>query len=218
MDPDKPNKPGDSAFKQQRIKSWNITMSKKSLSLFYISCGVTFLLIGSLIVVESNKVIEHKLRYDNLDECKAHWLSPSICTLKLNLPEKMTSPIFVYYEISNMYQNHRRYNKNRDSLQLMGNTRSKSDISQDCSPVKTMGQLGLVIDSTVLSPQSVANPCGLIAKSVFNDTYTISPSDTSARPVDISFKDISWKIDREEKFKKNDHPEVQWLDVKDGIW
>ena len=72
MDPDKPNKPGNSAFKQQNIKSLNITISKMQLGYIYLISGIFFLLIGSLVILESNKVIEHTLRYDNIKECKAH--------------------------------------------------------------------------------------------------------------------------------------------------
>ena len=209
MDPDKPNKPGNSAFKQQKIKSWSLNISKMCLSYIYIICGIFFLIVGSVIVVESNKVIEHRLRYDNLDECKAHWKTPSTCILKLKLDDKMKSPIFIYYEISNMYQNHRLYNKNRDSLQLHGETRTESEISINCSPVKKMEDLGIEINNPQLTPKSIANPCGLIARSYFNDTYHLSPVDTKTETIKISFEDIAWSIDKDKKFKKNDHPQVQ---------
>ena len=32
----------------------------------------------------------------------------------------MAAPIFVYYQLENFYQNHRRYVKSRDYQQLMG--------------------------------------------------------------------------------------------------
>jgi len=35
----------------------------------------------------------------------------------------MKPPIYVYYELSNYYQNHRRYVKSRSSLQLRGEVR-----------------------------------------------------------------------------------------------
>lgn len=216
MDPDKPNKPGDSAFKQQKLKSWDLSLSKWTLALAYVLIGLFFILIGTLIVVESNKVIEHKLRYDDIDACKADWKSPRTCTIKLKLHEKMNSPIFIYYEISNMYQNHRKYDKSRDIEQLMGTTRSKNDIDANCDPIKTMDDVGLSRLTPSLSPKSVANPCGLIAKSVFNDTYSISPLDSTQKSLDISFKDISWSVDREDKFKRNDNKKLQWIDVEDG--
>lgn len=215
MDEEKPNKPSSSAFKQQKIKSWAINLSPKALGIFYIVAGCIFLMIGIIIMVESNDVIEHKMRYDNKDACEVHWKHPESCTLKLHLSEKMESPIFIYYEISNMYQNHRQYNKNRDIEQLMGNSRSKNDIKPNCFPVSTIRDLGLYIDNPHLSPKSVASPCGLIAKSKFNDTYSIAPTDPKKDPVKISFNDISWSFDRNDKFKNHDRTTKMWTDIED---
>lgn len=81
----------------------------------------------------------------------------------------MESPVFLYYEMENFYQNHRRYVKSRDVEQLKGSIRSVSQIS-DCSPITTMRDLGrnTAFDGTVISWDDPANPCGLIAKSFFN--------------------------------------------------
>lgn len=47
-----------------------------------------------------------------------------------------------------------------------------------CDPVTLMSDLGdgipkLALDNTPLNTNSVAYPCGLIAKYFFNDTYTL---------------------------------------------
>lgn len=217
MDAEKPNKPGNSALKQQKLKSWSFKMSKIVLGLFYIFCGSFFLIIGSVIISESNSVIEHKLRYDNVDACKADWKLRPLCTIKLELDEKMPSPVFVYYEITNMYQNHRKYNKNRDIRQLMGKTQSKSEIDSYCDPVKTMGDLGFIINNYYLNAKSVANPCGLMAKTLFNDTYTINPVTSRISEVKISFDNLAWETDKDEKFKNNDNMHLQWTDVENRI-
>lgn len=47
-------------------------------------------------------------------------------------------------------------------------------------------------------------PCGLIAWSLFNDTYMISKTDASA--IKINKKDISWRSDRTHKFGPNVYP------------
>ena len=47
---------------------------------------------------------------------------------------------------------------------------------------------------------ALASPCGLIAKSIFNDTYTITNS--ANKSFTISDKDIAWPADREYKFKR----------------
>ncbi len=46
-------------------------------------------------------------------------------------------------------------------------------------------------------------PCGLIAWSLFNDTYSFSRNDTQ---LTVNKKDISWKSDRENKFGSDVFP------------
>lgn len=51
----------------------------------------------------------------------------------------MKTPVFVYYQLDNFYQNHRRYVKSKDYKQLMGQT-VKSPVS-DCTPIATNADL-----------------------------------------------------------------------------
>mmetsp|Transcript_1693 Transcript_1693/g.1632 ORF Transcript_1693/g.1632 Transcript_1693/m.1632 type:complete len:139 (+) Transcript_1693:233-649(+) len=132
----------------------------------------------------------------------------------MDISDHMESPIFIYYEINNMYQNHRKYNKCRDINQLMGEDQSKSEISSYCEPVVTMKDLGLI---TNLSEEvEIANPCGLVAKSFFNDTFLLMPpADSPKDNIEVKHDDISWWVDRHEKFKRNEHWEtIQWTDVE----
>lgn len=46
-------------------------------------------------------------------------------------------------------------------------------------------------------------PCGLIAWSLFNDTYGFS---INTIPLEVNKKDISWKSDRDHKFGKDVYP------------
>jgi len=57
---------------------------------------------------------------------------------------------------------------------LKGDVKSVSSLS-DCDPIETIADLGIntTLDGTVLSSDSPANPCGLVAKSFFNDTYKV---------------------------------------------
>lgn len=43
-------------------------------------------------------------------------------------------PIYVYYQLDNFYQNHRRYVKSRDNAQLFGEYK-KADALKDCEPI-----------------------------------------------------------------------------------
>jgi len=42
----------------------------------------------------------------------------------------MIAPVYVYYQLDNFYQNHRRYVKSRDYKQLMGENRTLADIQK----------------------------------------------------------------------------------------
>ncbi len=64
--------------------------------------------------------MEVSARYDNLAGCKAQFVqsqnsaagyqTTDVCSVRLGpLPRDASPPIFVYYEIANMYMNHRRY-------------------------------------------------------------------------------------------------------------
>ena len=62
--------------------------------------------------------------------------------------------------------------------------------------------------TTNCAPEATANgspivPCGLIAWSLFNDTYGISVKD---KAVEISKKNIAWDSDKKEKFGADVYP------------
>lgn len=80
----------------------------------------------------------------------------------------MDGPVFVYYELHNFYQNHRRYVKSKSVNQLQGENISSTDFS-DCKPVVTYKDLRKyrVIPSE-FKDEDNAWPCGLIAASYFN--------------------------------------------------
>jgi hypothetical protein len=78
------------------------------------------------------------------------------CRLTFNVPSTMKHPVFMYYKLTNYYQNHRRYVKSQNTDQLKGKAQSYNDIQGgDCKPLD-------VIDGKPVYP------CGLIANSYFN--------------------------------------------------
>lgn len=170
---------------------------------------------GAIILKETVDVVEVATRYDDIDECRADWRYPSICIIDIDVNYFMNSPVFIYYEVRGMYQNHRRYAKSRDVQQLLGHDRAKHQINDYCEPVVDMSDLGLMTDLD-LSTNDPANPCGLIAKSFFNDTYRLYEPGGN-REVDIKEHGIAWDSDKEEKFDKLDTwQEDQWVNVENG--
>lgn len=152
--------------------------------------GVVFIPLGKWFMDESDQVVEYSRRYDgNGTEgygCEISRSNEGVeCSVKIEVDEYMSSPIFVYYELDNYYQNHRRYVKSRSSLQLLGQEVKPDEF---CEPLEKTNIDGSDFD---------LNPCGLIANSMFNDIITLSSDSVS-----MSEKDISWSSDREARFKQ----------------
>ncbi|KDN40359.1 Lem3/Cdc50 [Tilletiaria anomala UBC 951] len=90
------------------------------------------------------------------------------CQIDFSVPTELQAPLFLYYKLTNYYQNHRRYVKSLDTDQLLGKYRSVDDLSKGtCKPVDqtTVQQNGQNVTLPIW-------PCGLIANSIFNDTFS----------------------------------------------
>jgi len=210
----------NSKFKQQKLPAWRPVPTITSTFLTFLLFGIAFIIIGSVVLSYSNQIVEVSIRYDT--DCKLG----SNCNITIPVNQQMDAPIMVYYQLNNFYQNHRRYVKSKSNSQLLGNIISKSDLetSNDCDPIFTMGSLGknTSYDGTYLDKDSVANPCGLIAKSLFTDRYNLYNGN---RKILINEKDIAWDADKKLKYARAKNPsdpndsefwkKVQWTDVED---
>ena len=172
--------------------------------------GVIFVVIGIVIVILSNQIKEIEIRYDDKPECQIG----STCDINFSIEEEMSKDVYVYYRMKNFYQNHRRYIKSKSNKQLKGNWLEESDIDDDCDPIKLNKDLyeGITgLNKTVLDPEGVAHPCGLIAKSFFNDTFVLKKGDNDE--IVIKEEGIAWSIDKK-KFKNSPNRDKQWIDVE----
>lgn len=112
-----------------------------------------------------------------------------VCTIQFTLPNAIGPPVYLYYRLTNFYQNHRRYVKSLDLDQLKGQAVDVDTMEQSsCSPLS-------------LAPNGKPYyPCGLIANSIFNDTIkspTLVSSPGGQTSENISFTDngIAWNTD-----------------------
>ncbi|GAQ86879.1 ligand-effect modulator 3 [Klebsormidium nitens] len=181
---------GQEGLKKTKIYQWVI------FSFFIV--GVVFIPIGAAALVASRGVVEIVQRYD--DACLSTLLNNTAkeayvqdvntnkaCSLTITVNKDMDAPVYVYYELDNFYQNHRRYVKSRSDTQLRGDNPSQSSIDSSCKPEAFLrGNTSFEI-----------NPCGLIAWSYFNDTYAMAVNGAN---VPITQTGIAWKSDREDKF------------------
>ncbi|KAH9738568.1 ALA-interacting subunit [Citrus sinensis] len=110
------------------------------------------------------------------------------CTRSLKATKLMKSPVYIYYQLDNFYQNHRRYVKSRNDKQLW--SKKHEDDTKNCAPEATSNGLSIV-------------PCGLIAWSLFNDSYGFSIKN---KMVKVSKKNIAWESDKKNKFGSDVYP------------
>jgi len=179
-------RPALTAFKQQQLKAWQPILTPIPVIISFIVLGIAFIPIGSVLLAASNSVVEVTERYDNVEECKD---LNTTCTITFKIDEKMTKPVYVYYRLENFYQNHRRYVKSRNDQQLHGDVVSSFSALADCDPRKSVGDSG--------NSENFYLPCGLIAWSLFNDTFTLRQGNTT---VPWTKKGIAWKSDVDKKF------------------
>ena len=91
-----------------------------------------------------------------------------------NLTEAWTGDVFIYYELENFYQNHRRYVKSRKDEQLLG--KINNNVNDDCIPFQKCTNAadcknGINITLPVGTPYL---PCGAIANSLFSGKLFIT--------------------------------------------
>lgn len=187
----KSRRPPDTPFKQQRLPAWQPILTPLKVVVLFAVIGVIFVPVGVSLLEQSNAIYEKSLKYDGSDydiDCRIDEQNEGkLCQVSFTLDEDVDGPIFVYYELQNFYQNHRRYVKSRSAYQLQGQDLSESAVEVDCDPMVTNGSLLL-------------NPCGLIANSLFNDIITLS----LPVGVELDEDDISWPSDRNVKFQQID--------------
>ena len=210
--------------------------------------GIIFIFLGIIILIYSSKITTIELRYDNNSDCENALKNSEnkTCELNFSLDKKLEPPIFIYYQLENFYQNHRRYFKSKSIKQLKGNLCERKDVKDDCDPIITNKDLGRIysLNNEKLNENSIAHPCGLIARSYFNDSYELhyknknfnenfnensnennendennnenNENNVIKTLINIYSDGIASKSDKK-RFKNldGDYKKIQWLDVED---
>lgn len=210
----KSNKPPNTGLRQQRLKSWQPILTPQSVLPILIFFACIFTPIGIGLVASSNGVQDFSIDYSHCESKAAEefeniplkyvrhhfkeklsyqpqWRTfinddeTTTCQLQFEIPNTIKKHIYVYYKLTNFYQNHRRYVESYDHRQLKGKVLKYEDLSIHCKPLRGEGEKAIY-------------PCGLIANSMFNDTFNpkLIGADDSTEDFELTNKHISWSIDR----------------------
>ncbi|XP_056446584.1 cell cycle control protein 50A-like [Gadus chalcogrammus] len=197
----KSKKPDNTAFKQQRLPAWQPILTAGTVLPAFFVIGLIFIPIGIGLFVTSNNIKEFEIDYTGIEasspcyNCAQNysWNSTSSCTCKVpfTLEQPFESNVFMYYGLSNFYQNHRRYVKSRDDSQLNGDLTSLKSPSKECEPYRY-----------AMTDKLPIAPCGAIANSLFNDTLELYHLSNGTRTaVVLMKKGIAWWTDKNVKFR-----------------
>ena len=185
-----------------------------------------FVPLGAACYAANRNVVEIGARYD--DRCATGFFATDAeaarraqtdgagtsCEVRLEATRSMRAPVFVYYQLTNFHQNHRRFVKSRSDEQLAGETSAPAN--SFCEP-----QASRMVDGE----RKAIDPCGLAAWSYFNDTYSFevtTPAETSSSPLPVNERGIAWPSDLKHKFADkaprfhNDDPATRGGGVVDG--
>ncbi|XP_053678787.1 cell cycle control protein 50A-like [Anopheles nili] len=194
----KSKRPSDSAFKQQRLPAWQPVLTAGTVLPAFFLIGILFIPIGALLLYSSNSINEFMYDYthckpDSGNQTCAEIISGSpgsscVCTIHFELEKDFLGKVYMYYGLTNYYQNHRRYVKSRDDDQLLG--RLSLVPSSDCAPFA-------YADDDDRIPIA---PCGAIANSLFSDKFELY-SMTQGTQVPLLQTEIAWPSDRQIKFR-----------------
>jgi hypothetical protein len=118
------------------------------------------------------------------------------CGLLFDLTEDMPGPIYFFYTLSNFHQNHRRMVKSSSPTQVratgdeltavaesnggFGNSVASCSVGEAEKYVETVGDVDVDI---------YYYPCGLLARSMFNDTFKIVDRTDPKTPKEVVWTD-----------------------------
>ena len=193
-----------SRFKQQNLPAWRPVPTILSIVIVFAIFGILFIILGIVLLIYSNKVKSAEIEYT---DCTLG----QICNKQLTLENDIDSPVFVYYQLNGFFQNSRRYVKSKETDQLTGDDISVHD---ECEPAEKNKEMGFspsqtALDGSALDPEAYAVPCGLMAKTFFNDSFSFSIGST-----DLTVDETNIAFDKDKKlYDENPDRSKQWMDM-----
>lgn len=197
---EKSKRPPENNFSQQRLKAVNPVFTARSVIPLLLLLGVFLVPLGAAMWLASNRIEDILIEYthcettasrnhwtpipqeylqyhlkDNATIGNAQWMlatdesqayedEKNVCRIQFEIPHRIKGPLYLFYRLKNFHQNHRRYVKSFSEDQLNGKAASVADIKDtvglNCEPL-SLDENGKRI-----------YPCGLIANSLFNDTFS----------------------------------------------
>lgn len=231
------HRPPNNSFTQQRLKAINPVLTARTVIPILLAIAVIFVPLGAAMWYALHVVQDIEIDYtycENITNTD-HWeqipgnytfhfknnalvvppvwkldhdstwgddeAENKICKIQFQVPTEMKPPILFFYRLEKFHANHRRYVKLFSEDQLNGKQASYSTINdqvgQNCKPL-------------VLLNNKTIYPCGLIANSLFNDSFLgLTAVNGTDKSYELTNEGIAWLSDKN-RFKKTTY---NWEDI-----
>lgn len=210
---------------RQEINDYTPRMTSNKILIFYFLFTISFFLCGFIILLQVNSLFYIEIDYS---DCTFDLKIPCIKSFVIN--NTVQSPIYIHYHISEFYNNHKDFVKSKSMNQRQGKNEDLNSFSI-CKNTKYLYELfdnntekyvnfyGKQLESTDYSI-----PCGMIAKSIFNDTYKLMYTDENLgkyKELEIERFNITPFYIKDLYNNNPDLENKQWIDMKNEsfiIW
>ncbi|XP_061580633.1 transmembrane protein 30C [Cololabis saira] len=192
-------RPDNSAFKQQRLPAWSPMLTANTVLPFFFLLSAVCLLLGVWLLLTVQSTQERKLDYTEAGTCDRCFEmrknmslagEPCSCRLDFSIHKTFKGDVFFYYGLQNFHQNLRRYMNSRDDAQMVGRISKLQSSDIYCAPF-TRDPSGVAIA-----------PCGAVANSMFNDSFTLHYHGPGGRvPVPLLRRGLTWYTDKNIKYR-----------------
>lgn len=234
----KSKRPPENSFSQQRLAAVNPVFGAKTVIPLLLALGIILVPLGVAMWYASEKTQDLQIEYTQCEiqangdywtpipqeyvtynvrntsaipsamwklrkDTSFPWLEEqNVCEIQFVLVDDLDGPLRFFYRLKNFYQNHRRYAKSFSDDQMLGKAASVSVVKDtagiNCEPIST-DAAGKII-----------YPCGLIANSLFNDTFnpTFLGVNGTSDDFQMSAQNIAW-TSNSNRFRKTKYNHTQ---------
>ncbi len=217
----KPKGPSDNAYLQQKMPVQHLVFTTKCVLLTLAVAGIVCTVIGAVALAYADRVVQFQFTYSSKDKCVSPCPAqvkqygqdvetgrcqdpeyskgenaPQSCTVRFVLPKDIPGPVYFYYTLDNYHQNHRRYVASIDLYQIKGEFGKEDAGSEPAGHSKctiaTENNNGSFADFYEVNGKKIwYYPCGLIARTLFNDTFALKGP--NGDPVAWRSDTLAWK-------------------------
>lgn len=211
-------RPLNTSFRQQRLRAWQPNLSPQKIIPLLLVVTSIFTPIGIGLLVSTLNTQTLMINYeqchlqastDSLQPIPTEYVQSNFhkkttippkwqliyndenntnnitCQIQFQIPNNITSSLYIYYRLTNYYQNYRKYVDSFDINQLKGKALLPNQLNDNCEPFKEINGKAIY-------------PCGVIANTLFNDTFdsTLSNLENSKLDVQLTNENTAWSTDK----------------------